>query len=195
MIAGDHMYIFNQDGLAQVVQLGDKSGEIVGRGDFGEPIFGTPVIADGALYVRTDGHLWKIAGQSANRSGLFSAIRRNSPCRPASRDDPPSRLEEHHQPRASPPWPRENQRSPAAWIARTRASWSPRSSGSASRSAPTPRGKPQRERLRWTHSRGQRRAVYRQQRHDRALSHRDADARARHISSRRHAADARAANR
>ncbi len=63
VIAGDHMYIFNQDGLAQVVQLGDKSGEIVGRGDFGEPIFGTPVIADGALYVRTDGHLWKIAGQ------------------------------------------------------------------------------------------------------------------------------------
>ncbi|HEY4310583.1 MAG TPA: PQQ-binding-like beta-propeller repeat protein [Pirellulales bacterium] len=62
VVAGDYMYIFNQDGLAQVVQLNDQSGEIVSRGDFGEPIFGTPVIADGALYVRTDSHLWKIAG-------------------------------------------------------------------------------------------------------------------------------------
>jgi outer membrane protein assembly factor BamB len=62
VVAGEHLYIFNQDGLAQVVQLGDTSGEIVSRGEFGEPIFGTPVIADGAIYVRTDGHLWKIAG-------------------------------------------------------------------------------------------------------------------------------------
>jgi outer membrane protein assembly factor BamB len=62
VVAGDHLYIFNQDGLAQVVQPGDTSGEIVSRGEFGEPIFGTPVIADGAIYVRTDGHLWKIAG-------------------------------------------------------------------------------------------------------------------------------------
>jgi hypothetical protein len=62
VVAAEHLYIFNQDGLAQVVQLGDTSGEIVSRGEFGEPIFGTPVIADGAIYVRTDGHLWKIAG-------------------------------------------------------------------------------------------------------------------------------------
>ena len=54
VVAGEHMYIFNQDGLAQVVQLGDKSGEIVSRGEFGERVFGTPVIADGAFYVRTD---------------------------------------------------------------------------------------------------------------------------------------------
>jgi outer membrane protein assembly factor BamB len=62
VVAGEHMYIFNQEGLAQVVHLGDTEGEIVSRGEFGEPVFGTPVIADGAIYVRTDGQLWKIAG-------------------------------------------------------------------------------------------------------------------------------------
>jgi len=61
VVAGDHLYAINQEGLAQVVKLGDEGGEIVARGDFGEPAFGTPVIADGAIYVRTDGHLWKIA--------------------------------------------------------------------------------------------------------------------------------------
>ncbi|HVU87471.1 MAG TPA: PQQ-binding-like beta-propeller repeat protein [Pirellulales bacterium] len=62
VIAGDYLYIFNQEGAAQVVKLGDTSGEIVARGDFGEPIFGSPIIDGGAIYVRTDGHLWKIAG-------------------------------------------------------------------------------------------------------------------------------------
>ena len=62
VVAGEHMYIVNQDGLMQVVRLGDKEGEIVSRGEFGERVFGTPVIADGAIYVRTDASLWKIAG-------------------------------------------------------------------------------------------------------------------------------------
>ncbi|MES1213737.1 MAG: PQQ-binding-like beta-propeller repeat protein, partial [Singulisphaera sp.] len=62
VIAGDHLYIVNQEGLAQVVKLGDKAGEIVFQGDLGDRVFGTPIIADGALYVRTDGHLWKFAG-------------------------------------------------------------------------------------------------------------------------------------
>lgn len=61
VIAGDHLYAFNQAGLVQVVKLGDTAGELVATGNFGDPIFGTPAVADGALYVRTDGQLWKIA--------------------------------------------------------------------------------------------------------------------------------------
>jgi outer membrane protein assembly factor BamB len=61
VVAGDYLYTFNQEGLAQVVRLGDDGGEIAARGEFGEPIFGTPAAADGAIYVRTDGQLWKIA--------------------------------------------------------------------------------------------------------------------------------------
>jgi len=61
VIAGDHIYAFNQAGLVQVVKLGDTAGELVATGNFGDPIFGTPAVADGALYVRTDGQLWKIA--------------------------------------------------------------------------------------------------------------------------------------
>ncbi|MBI3467775.1 MAG: PQQ-binding-like beta-propeller repeat protein [Planctomycetes bacterium] len=60
VIAGGHLYAVNQDGLAFVVRLGDK-GEIVSQPDFGEPIFGTPAAADGALFFRSDAHLWRIS--------------------------------------------------------------------------------------------------------------------------------------
>lgn len=59
--AAGRLYLFNDDGLAQIVQLGDKKGEIVSQHDFKEGIMCTPAISDGALYVRSDGHLWKIA--------------------------------------------------------------------------------------------------------------------------------------
>lgn len=60
VIAGDHMYVFTFEGQAHVVRLGDK-GEVVSTAEFGEKIQGTPAIADGALFVRSDKHLWKIA--------------------------------------------------------------------------------------------------------------------------------------
>jgi len=58
---GDLLYVVNQDGLAQVVRAGAKEGEVVATNDFGEPVFGSPAYADGALYFRGDKHLWKIA--------------------------------------------------------------------------------------------------------------------------------------
>jgi len=58
--AGGHLYLFNEDGVAIVVEEGEK-GQIVSSHDFGETILCTPAIADGALYVRSDKHLWKIA--------------------------------------------------------------------------------------------------------------------------------------
>ena len=57
--AGGHLYFFNEDGVAFVVKTGE-TGAIVSSHDFAETILCTPAIADGALYVRSDKHLWKI---------------------------------------------------------------------------------------------------------------------------------------
>jgi outer membrane protein assembly factor BamB len=60
VIAGDHLYLMTFEGQAHIVKLGEK-GEVVGTADFGEKIQGTPAVANGAMFVRSDKHLWKIA--------------------------------------------------------------------------------------------------------------------------------------
>ena len=59
--AGQRLFFFNEDGLGQVVDVSGAKGKLAGTGDLGETILGTPAIAGGALYVRSDKHLWKIA--------------------------------------------------------------------------------------------------------------------------------------
>ena len=59
--AGGHIYLFNEKGKAIVVKPGEKEGEIVGKIEHGEAILCTPAISNGGLYVRSDGHLWKIS--------------------------------------------------------------------------------------------------------------------------------------
>jgi outer membrane protein assembly factor BamB len=61
IVAGPRMYFFNDAGLGQIVTLGKEGGTLGPRRDFGESIMCTPAIADRALYVRSDQHLWKIA--------------------------------------------------------------------------------------------------------------------------------------
>lgn len=61
VIAGNFMYCINADGAVKVVELGDK-GKVVGTNEFSEPVKGSPAIANGGLFVRTDSKLWKIAG-------------------------------------------------------------------------------------------------------------------------------------
>ena len=63
VVAGDRMYCINSDGAAKVVQLGDK-GEVVSSNEFREEIKGSPAVSEGALYVRSDNYLWKIASGS-----------------------------------------------------------------------------------------------------------------------------------
>ncbi len=60
VIAGNQMYCINQEGKMRVIKLADKP-ELIGESDFGEPIHASAAIANGALYVRSDKHLWKIA--------------------------------------------------------------------------------------------------------------------------------------
>ena len=59
--AGRHLIFFNEDGAAQVVDISGAEGEIVGENSVGETILSTPAIADNEMFVRSDGHLWKIA--------------------------------------------------------------------------------------------------------------------------------------
>lgn len=61
VLVGDHLYCINEAGLAQVIKLNDQQGELVASNDFGETIQGSPAVAQGALYVRSDKSLWKIA--------------------------------------------------------------------------------------------------------------------------------------
>lgn len=63
VVAGDRMYCINSDGEAKVVQLGDK-GKVISSNEFSEDIKGTPALSEGALYVRSDSYLWKIASGS-----------------------------------------------------------------------------------------------------------------------------------
>ena len=58
--ASGHLYYPNSDGLLQVVKLGEK-GSIVSEYDLGEVIQGSPAVAEGALFIRSERHLWKFA--------------------------------------------------------------------------------------------------------------------------------------
>ena len=57
------LYFFNEKGVGQVVKLADASGEIVATNDLAETFLCTPAVANGAIYIRSDTTLWKIARQ------------------------------------------------------------------------------------------------------------------------------------
>ena len=64
VVAGGHLYVFNEKGEGHCVKLGDEAGELVCSGDLaGERFLCTPAISSGALYVRSDQTLWKIAAK------------------------------------------------------------------------------------------------------------------------------------
>ena len=58
---GRYLYFVNEAGLLQVVDTEAEEGEVVSQLDLGEMILCTPALGEGALYVRSDRYLWKIA--------------------------------------------------------------------------------------------------------------------------------------
>jgi outer membrane protein assembly factor BamB len=60
--AGGLIYCPGEDGTVNVLKPGEKEPTVGGTGTLGEPILATPAIADGALYLRSDRHLWKFKG-------------------------------------------------------------------------------------------------------------------------------------
>jgi outer membrane protein assembly factor BamB len=61
LIAGDHVYCLSYEGDCQVVKLGKNKAELVATNSFGEKLQASPAVADNAMYVRSDKHLWKIS--------------------------------------------------------------------------------------------------------------------------------------
>lgn len=61
VIAGDFMFCASQDGDVDVVNIGGEKGKVVSKNALGEALFGTPAIADNALFLRSDKHLWSIS--------------------------------------------------------------------------------------------------------------------------------------
>jgi outer membrane protein assembly factor BamB len=62
VIAGKLLYAFNEDGVGHVVDVASK-GETLATVELGETVLCTPAVAGGGLFVRSDGHLWRIAGR------------------------------------------------------------------------------------------------------------------------------------
>lgn len=62
IVAGDRLYIVNEDGVLQIIDCSGKEGEVASTLKLGETVLGTPSVANGAIYVRSDGHVWKIGG-------------------------------------------------------------------------------------------------------------------------------------
>jgi outer membrane protein assembly factor BamB len=62
-LVGNRLYCIAQNGGSQVVEMSadGRKGEIVGTGQLDGTIQCSPAISAGALYVRSDHHLWKIA--------------------------------------------------------------------------------------------------------------------------------------
>ncbi len=60
--AGRYLYVPNEKGLLQVVDTSRPEGEVISEMDLGETILSTPSIAGNAMYLRSDGKLWKIGG-------------------------------------------------------------------------------------------------------------------------------------
>ena len=59
--AGSHLYLFNEQGECHVVKPEDDNGQLVATNSLDEKIQCTPAISNGAIYVRSNGTLWKIA--------------------------------------------------------------------------------------------------------------------------------------
>lgn len=61
--AGGHLFVFNELGDGHCVKLASDQGEVVSTNSLGEIFLCTPAIANGALYIRSDKSLWKIASK------------------------------------------------------------------------------------------------------------------------------------
>ncbi len=57
--ANGYLFAVNEEGLLQVVDAAGEKAKLAGEYNLGETVLSTPAISDGALYIRSDGKLWK----------------------------------------------------------------------------------------------------------------------------------------
>ncbi len=63
VVSNGHLFFLNEKGLAFVVKPSADKGEIVSELYLGETILCSPAASNNALFIRSDGHLWKFAEQ------------------------------------------------------------------------------------------------------------------------------------
>ncbi|MDA7888337.1 PQQ-binding-like beta-propeller repeat protein [Akkermansiaceae bacterium] len=63
MFSDGSLYCLTEDGVVYVVEVSPKGGKITFQTDFEEPLFASPVVVDGALFLRSKDHLFKISGK------------------------------------------------------------------------------------------------------------------------------------
>jgi outer membrane protein assembly factor BamB len=61
IVANGYLYAFNEAGVAFVVRPEQDKGTVISELDLGETILCSPGAANGAIYVRSDQHLIKLA--------------------------------------------------------------------------------------------------------------------------------------
>lgn len=59
--AGDCLYIVSEEGMLSVIDVSGDKGEIISTYSLEDTVLCTPAIDDGAIYVRSDTRLWRIA--------------------------------------------------------------------------------------------------------------------------------------
>jgi hypothetical protein len=59
-MTGDLLYSFTEEGEGFVHKVTREGATLLAENSYGEPIFASPVIMDGALIVRSETRLWKI---------------------------------------------------------------------------------------------------------------------------------------
>jgi outer membrane protein assembly factor BamB len=62
---GHFLYCVSEKGIVQVVDVTKPEGEVISEADLGETILSTPAISRGAIYFRSDAHLWKLGKPAA----------------------------------------------------------------------------------------------------------------------------------
>jgi outer membrane protein assembly factor BamB len=63
ILTGDTLYAVTEDGVCYVVKISPDTAKIQFETDLAERTLASPVLLDGALYLRTENHLWKITGE------------------------------------------------------------------------------------------------------------------------------------
>ena len=63
VLAGKILYAVSEDGVCFIVEISPTGAEILAEIDMAERSLASPALLDGALYLRTETHLWKITGE------------------------------------------------------------------------------------------------------------------------------------
>lgn len=59
--AAGRIFLFNEEGLGQIVEIGEKNGKVASEFELKDRVMCTPAVAGGNLYVRSDKYLWKFS--------------------------------------------------------------------------------------------------------------------------------------